>query len=782
MLNGGSGARARVRGSRKDICTLILLAASFGGVAHGEAQQESSDAPIKIASATSDATALQTVVVTATRRSENVQEVPIPIAVVSGDEFASANQFRFEELNQRLPSTNVQFSNPRQTSIAVRGLGNNPANDALESSVGVYLDNVYLGRPGMANLDLIDIDQIALLRGPQGTLFGKNTTAGVLNITTRAPTFDPEAEADLSGGNYKYYQARGALSGPLTDAIAARLSVVKTYRDGFVDNITDGRRLNGSDRIGFRGQLLVKPSEQFDLRLIGDYNEEHSDCCISVLYSLGPNGGTRYLNFISNMGAQVVLDPDYATSTINDRQHMDVRQGGGSAEANLKLGDYKLTSITAYRAWWFRPANDGDYTARSALVNAGQLVDDEQWSQELRFASPDDAKLEWLTGLYYFYQYQSNRLYTQYGPDAGKYTGAAIFNDVLSLMPQYLHTNSVSAFAQGTWHATDRLSLTAGVRDTYEDKSTRVRRLAPVGGVPAAINAPPLTPYDSDQLERHDNNVSALLSVSYKLTEHVLAFASVSRGAKSGGINPSVPASGLGTTSLYIEPEIATDAELGVKSSLLEHRLIVNANLFWTRVKDYQATQLLESAPGVFTQFLSNIGRVRTQGAELEVSALLLQRLTLTLAASYNDAIYTDYHDAPCSAERLFAGLKTCDLTNSKVVSAPKWIVSPAVNYNRPLTPDINLTAGLEYSWRSWFYGSADNSQLAIVKSTGLLNAQLGLDREVGGHLWGVTLWTKNALDKRYVLGGLSTANQNGFYAQTPGLPRTYGATVSYKF
>ena len=235
------------------------------------------------------ASEVETITVTARRREEDSQDVPIPIATLSGDALDKAGQFRFEDLNQHFPSTNIQFANPRQTSIAVRGLGNNPANDALESSVGVYLDDVYLGRPGMANQDLIDIAQISLLRGPQGTLFGKNTTGGVLNIVSREPTFTPEARLESSVGQYgenDYYQLRGAVSGPLVeDQLAGRLSFAKTFRDGFVDDITNGKTLNGTERKGTRGDLLYTPTEALKIRLIGDYSTEDSDCCASVLDS-----------------------------------------------------------------------------------------------------------------------------------------------------------------------------------------------------------------------------------------------------------------------------------------------------------------------------------------------------------------------------------------------------------------------------------------------------------------------------------------------------------------
>src|SRR5581483_5783064 len=179
------------------------------------ATADSSADGVLLADAGDSGSSVSEITVSARRRSENAQSVPIPIAALGGDSLEQAGQFRLESLNQSLPSTNIQYANPRQASIAVRGLGNNPANDALESSVGVYLDDVYLGRASMANQDLFDVEQVALLRGPQGTLFGKHTTAGVVNITTRQPTFDPQGSIEASYGNYNAYQVRGVWSQPL---------------------------------------------------------------------------------------------------------------------------------------------------------------------------------------------------------------------------------------------------------------------------------------------------------------------------------------------------------------------------------------------------------------------------------------------------------------------------------------------------------------------------------------------------------------------------------------
>jgi iron complex outermembrane receptor protein len=724
---------------------------------------------------------IEEVVVTARRRAENVQDVPIPITAISGSTLEQAGLYRLEDFNQRLPSLNAQFANPRQTSIAVRGLGNNPANDGLESSVGVYLDDVYLGRPGMANQDFVDIDQVSLLRGPQGTLFGKNTTAGVLNITTRAPSFTPSGTLEASGGNYGYYQVRGTLSGPLLDdTLAGRISYAKTSRDGYIDDVTDGRRLNGVDRQGFRGQLLFKPNDALSVRVIGDYEREDSDCCVSVLYNLGPNNGAALKARLAAAGATEIYDPNFLSASINDYQHMYVRQGGGSVQANWRFnGGYNLTSITAYRRWRFVPTNDADGTSASAIINAGQSDDDEQWSQEIRLASPAGGLVDWVAGLYYFYQYQNNQAFSQYGPSANALYGLpAFYNNAYSLVHAHPKTTSYAAFGQGTWHATDKFDVTAGLRDTNEDKTSHIERDAPVGAPGIALALPA---YSSGDLKVSNNNVSALLSLGYKFGPNMLGYLSASRGAKAGGINQAVPAAGLTSASLYVSPETANDYELGVKSTLFEQRLLANLNLFWTDVKDYQATQLEQTTPGVFVTTLANIGRVRTRGVETEVTAKPVDWLALDLNASYNDAVYTSYANAPCSVESAAAGKVSCNLSGQQVVGAPRWVVNPDINVNHSLGGGLSGYALAGYAWRSSFFGTSDNSEYARVPAYGLLNLRAGVRGDLGSNKWDFSIYADNALDKRYLVGGLSTATFKA-YSLFPGAPRFWGATIRLEF
>lgn len=734
-----------------------------------------------------EATQVEQVTVTARRREEKAQDVPIPITTLNGDALDKDGTFRLEDLSQKLPSANFQFSNPRQTSLAVRGLGNNPANDALESSVGVYLDNVYLGRPGMANTDLVDIDQIGLFRGPQGTLFGKNTTAGVLNITTKLPSFTPEGTAEVSGGDVGYFQARGSYSGPLVgDVLAGRISFVDSYQGGFINDTVSGGKYNGYDRKGLRGQLLYQPNQDLSVRIIGDFNHEASSCCVAVPYSFGPtvtlpNGqkGQLWPYQAAQAGAVVpTIDPDYRTATINDKQYMQVNQGGASAEVNWTLPNaFKLTSITAYRSWGFLPVNDGDNLSISAVNDAGQGVDDKQFSQELRLASPSGRNVEYVVGAYYFFQHQNNVQFTQYGPSAGALYGVAALDDVNSQIRSNPTTISAAPFAQATWHITSDLNLTGGIRETYEAKSLQViRDEATLNG---AADAKVLAAYQSGPLSLKNYDLSGLISLDYKLTREVLGYVSLSHGAKAGGINATVPTDGV--SSLFIAPEKANDAELGLKSTLLNGRLLLNADAYWTLVKDYQATQLAQTSPGVYSQILSNVGYVRTQGLEGEIQAVPVRGLTLGLTASYNDAIYRSYDNAPCAAEQAVQGATVCNLSGSQVTGAPRWIVNPSVTYNHHLFDDVRGYAIGSYAWRSSFFGAPDDSEYSRIAAYGIANFRAGLTKALFGTDLDLSVFANNAFNKHYVVGGLGQGSDYAYY-EYAGAPRIFGATLRAEF
>ncbi len=734
----------------------------------------------------SNSDVLQPVTVEARRRSEDAQQVPTAMSVLGAQTLEEQRLYRLQDLQQAMPSVNVAFMHARQSSLSIRGLGNNPASDGLEGSAGIYLDNVYLGRPGMAVFDLLDVEQIELLRGPQGTLFGKNTTAGVLNITTRRPSFTPQGSLSTSVGEDGYTQTQASFSGPLNDTLAGRIAAYRTRENGYVENDFDGHTLGGGVRQGARGQLLFQPNEDFNLRWLADYHEEDSSAGTRSLFSTGPtiNGVNRYEQRAAAVGAtlakgrHVNLDAD---------QSVKVFQGGTSLEANWNLpGDYTLTSISAYRWWDFTPRNDDELNV-DVMHNVGQSARDKQYSQEIRLASPIGERFDYVLGGYYFRQEMRNTVFTDYGPlgDTWNGTPQGALNNVTSVGHGEVDTDSFATFAQGTWHLTPRLDFSLGLRGTYERKLAEVTRNTPVGGAAgsgaaAAARAGRIGAYDSGDLSLYSFSPSALASLAWHVNDQVLAYASLSHGEKSGGVNLSVASAPVaGADSLLIGSERANDAELGIKTTLLDQRLLLNANLFWTEVHGYQ-TNAYDDVN--LTSYLTNAGSVRSRGLEVDSSWRPLRGLTLNMNGSWNDVRYLSYEDAPCPAEvALRPGAPaSCDLSGHAVVGASKWIFNSSASYQWNLDDGLQPYVNGNYAWRSHAVGTVDDSREAQLPGYGLVNLSTGVRGDWGRGQWDVSLWLKNAFDKTYYTTLWNSPN--GAYTGVLGTPRTLGMTARYDF
>lgn len=767
---------------------LALLLAGSASWTHGYAADAETPAPVPASKPAANSSQLETVTVTTRRREESSQDVPTPMSVVSGQNLETQRVYRIQDLQQLVPSVNVAYMHARQSSVSIRGLGNNPASDGLEGSVGLYIDNVYLGRPGMAVFDLMDIEQLEVLRGPQGTLFGKNTTAGVINISTRAPTFTPERSIETSVGEDGYFQTKGTISGPLNDQLAGRFSAYRTRSDGDIKNEYDGHDLNGGSREGFRAQLLFKPNEDFNLRWIGDYNEEDSSAGTRVLYNTGPtiNGVNLYQSRANAAGATLVNGSHRKVNLDND-QHVTVHQGGTSVEANWTLpSDFTLTSISSYRFWNFTPRNDDGLNV-PASYNAGVSVEDKQYSQEFRLASPKGEFFDYVVGAYYFGSDLDNKSFAYYGPQADIWNGTApgALANVTSVGNGHIKTDSFALFAQGTWHLTERLDFTAGVRGTYEEKSAWVTRNAPVGG--AAVTGAAATArrgragaYDSGDLNQYSSSPSGLLNLSYRITDDVLGYATLSHGEKSGGVNLAVGSAPVaGADSLLIGTERANNAELGFKSTLWDHRLQLNANVFWTQVNAYQ-TNAYDAENRV--QYLTNAGSVRSRGVEFESTVIPLRGLTLNINGSYNDVSYLSYKDAPCPPEVSQApgAPASCDLSGHQVVGASKWIGNANGEYKWNLDNSFEPYVTASYAFRSKAVGTVEDSDYGQIPSYAVVNFSTGLRGDFNQGQWDVSLWLKNAFDKTYYTT-LWTGG-NGGYEGLLGTPRTLGVTGRYDF
>lgn len=721
-----------------------------------------------------------TVFVTARRQKENAQEVPIPLTVITGDALDAAGSHRIEDIQQQLPSMNVSMLNPRQNSIAIRGLGNNPANDGLESSTGVFLDGVYLGRPGMLVFDLDDIDQFELLRGPQGTLFGKNTTGGALNITTKAPSFTPEASAEATFGNYNDREFRASVAGPIIDGkVAARLSGYRVDRDGILDNLATGDRNDGWGREGVRGQVLLKPDESLSIRVIAEYNREADPNELSSFYNAPPNAA--FFPFFANLAAHgfPVITPSknpYAFQTnANDLQSISVQQGGLTTEANWLFGDgYTLTSVTGYRFWNFSPHNDADNTNLS-ILEAGVQNHDQQFSEELRVASPRGGAIDYTAGLYYFWQGQHTNQYGDYANDPALVSLAfpKQFNNAHLVLDGHLRTESYAVFGQANWHATDDLTITAGIRNTLEVKTMSLFR----DNAGTVLN-PAVPNVDSASISPKSNNISDTIAADYRWNDDLRFYASYAHGAKAGATNNSPPNSvPLAVAPLKVYPEKADDGEIGFKSEFLNHHLQLNADAFYELIRDYQATSFFfdPSNPSLAGSVLTNVGAVHTRGFEIDAAATPLTGLTLNADTSYNNASYQSFRNGPCASEYGKLASATCDLTGRPVVGAPRWIASLSANYTRELSDTVAGYIIAEEAYRSSYYGVIDDSAYSRINGYATTNLR------VGALLWDgkldVSLWARNLFNKQYYQSmGLSSTR--GAYLGVPGDPLTFGATV----
>jgi iron complex outermembrane receptor protein len=473
--------------------------------------------------------AVQEVTVTARHRTEFLQDVPESVQAISGKTLELKNTVTLSDITAQTPGLFDQIGNPRNTSLAIRGVGvTSSAGDGLDNMVGVYFDGVYQGRPGMALQDLIDIDSFEVLRGPQGTLFGRNSEVGALNITTNKPSFTPGETFEVSFGNDSFVQAKAILTGPITDKVAFRTVLFDTYSDGWLPNnqatkfaaaaaqeginaptaTANEDRLNSQSRYGIRQKFLINVSDRLSINIAGDVEKESDSSLagsteITQLFGPGAWGPnitaaqqskvTDALNAMANLrnfgGVQNYAPTVNPKADVgNSLEALHTTQGGASITADYQLPWATLTSISAWRFWQFNPPQDSDQTPLDIYYNAA-ISRDQQWSEELRLTSTQKGPIEWQAGVYFFNQDLKNHyIVHQFGADViplynalthyGAVSGTPIST---SLIPEltgsqvientHVQDQNEAIYGQATWHITDKLSLTGGARFTHDKKS-----------------------------------------------------------------------------------------------------------------------------------------------------------------------------------------------------------------------------------------------------------------------------------------------------------------------
>jgi iron complex outermembrane receptor protein len=741
----------------------------------------------------------EAVVVTARRIEETVQDVPIPVSVVTGNLMADAGAFNVNRLKEMIPTVQFYSTNPRNSSINVRGLGApfGLTNDGIEPGVGLYIDGVFYSRPASATLDFLDVERVEVLRGPQGTLFGKNTTAGAINVTTKKPTFSRETDVELNYGNFGYVQGKASISGPLAEKLAGRLSFSGTTRQGMVRNVTTGNDLNGLNNVGVRGQLLFASSDSVAVTLALDHTRQRPDGYTQVVAGVAPT-----LRSPNRQYAQIAADLGYTAPSFNAfdrvtdidtplRSNQDL--GGASLNVDWKVGRGRLTSTSGWRYWNWDPSNDRDFIGLAVTPVSAAPSRQRQLTQEVRYAGDLSPRVNVVLGAFAFHQgIDSEPSFEQEQGDAAARfllapSAAAATPGLLDGygFNQYLTFRNVSAatFGQLEWSMTDRLRVLPGLRFNYDQKDVDFDQQVS-GGLqtsdPAliALQRSILAPqkYAADV---SDTNLSGQLTLAYRILQSVNSYATYATGFKSVGLNLNgVPTDAQDRPVLSaatVKPEDVRHVEFGLKTTPFRGAT-ANVTVYDTAITDFQ-TQVVNAGVGVLRGYLANAEKARVRGVEFDGSARATRHLSFYAAAAYTDGRYISFTDAPPPLEDT-GGPQVKDVSGSLLPGISKWAGSFGAEYSNPsrlFGRSGDFFGALDASYRSSFSSSASASRYLVVEGYSLLNARVGFRWTDG---WTVSLWSRNLLGRDYFELLTAAPGNTGLYVGQPGDGRTVGVTL----
>ncbi len=716
--------------------------------------------------------ALEEIVVTATKRVQSLQDVPIAVNAFNADTIEVAGINNAGDLAILTPALNINVNtNPFAARMIIRGVGTAQTDPALEPSVGLFIDGVYLGRTGLGMSDLTDIERIEVLQGPQGTLYGKNTNAGAISVITKKPNFEEsEGYVEASVGNYSMNKLTASASGPLTQNLAYRLSGNINQRDGYYDN-SAGVDFNDADDWNIQGKLQWEATESLSILLSGSRVERDTTCCGAdavqtesvnnelVAQGLSPDSNDPYdYNVQSNADNRFAMESDLLSMTI------DYDAGWGA-----------IKSITAWNDYSYRVDQDPDRSELDILTLSNDKFSGDSFSQELRFTASPTDNVDYMLGAFYLEQN------TKRGGDE---PFVFIGDDIITIgsqqdLPFPLPFNflvqpgdsltvdmnqdaeTIAFFGQGTWHIGDQWHITGGLRWSDEEKKSDLfSQTYSTAFSNQILGASFLdsvsTPIDAT-LERSSDNVDWMLSAVLDISDDSMVYASAGTGTKSGGFQT---VNGTADDREF-DDEDTTTYELGIKSTLLDARLRINAAAFYSEIENFQAQRQLETGLGTY---VSNEAKVETSGVDFQVEAAPMPNLVLSAGLLYMHKYQiTDGPekgaDLPFTAE--FSGTVAATLV-------------------------FPLGDGGIY-WRT-DYSYMDNHTTNVASATqlrdedydnrNLINSKLGWRNDS----WNVSVWGKNLSDDKYAMQTVLPFLVSGMEAYFLAPPRTFGATVRYTF
>lgn len=720
---------------------------------------------------------LEEVVVTARKREESLMETPVSITAFSADMLTDMNITSADQIAEQTPglvfdSTSNISGSANSSSIFIRGIGQRDYTLAVEPGVGIYVDDVYLAHSIGNVIDVVDVERIEVLRGPQGTLFGRNTIGGAVRVVTKKPTEEYEGLVEFTAGRYNRRDIKGQINIPLNDQLYMRLSGLTQENDGFVDRPFLSGKSGDKDSTSLIGQLRWVPDDEFTADLLITYSQDRSNGAPMLLLSAetGQGNPATFANQVAPalnptinnflFGPQFIgWDGDECPCTdwsdSNIEQDLDTWSTALTLDWQLNE-NLSLKSITAYRNLESNFGRDADHVPEVQNIDLFFYTEYEQWSQEFQLSGTSfDGGVDWIAGLYYYYEEGQSDDFIQF-----------VTLDLLS--GGEFETEDYAVFGQATWHITDKLDLTLGVRYTDEEKTSIIDGIehqvvtAFLGG--AAFKVPNSASFQVVPPGTYVDGVTETepyINLSYNWSDGLMTYASYSEGFKGGGTQ--VRNGPIGFLPVF-GPEFAEVIEVGAKWSLLEGRMNVSMAAFRTDYKDMQITAVVNPPGFAPTSVVTNAGDAEIDGFELEIIAMPIPELRINAGISLLDGEYTKLLNAP--------GITL----NSDLPNAPE------VQWNLSIAYDIDTAKGIftprvDYSYSDEQFNDATNSESIKRDQVNMLNLSLGYESEDGQ--WSGALFVKNTLDEQVILAGFD----GGFYADgAVSRPREWGIRIRRDF
>lgn len=850
----GSCKPAMSNGSR-NVLTLAIMAILVSAPVFAQSQPDSPPPSGRSAEQAEEekATTLSAITVTAQKREEALQDVPIMVTALDERIIQDTGVRDVKDVQILVPGLTVSSTQSEvQTVARIRGIGTVGDNAGLESSVGVVIDGIYRPRNGVGFGDLGEIERIEVIKGPQGTVFGKNTSAGVINVITKRPHYTTQVEGELTAGNYNALGVAGSLNTPLSDNAAFRVYAAKRKRDGYLDvHRGAGPRVEEEDTDqnfhSLRGQLLLEPTDTLDINFIADFTSREENCCAGVTTVRGPTAAI--IDALStDQGVAPVADPFARQAWSNRSTEQDIKDKGVAMQVDWTspwFGGAELTSITGWRDWQAINGLDFDFSSADLLYREADpdesLTAFETLSQEFRFTGSTDS-VDWMVGLFYsdedLTRHDSYRIGAGYEP----YLSTAVLGQLAARLPPGVvnmanaalfysqatgrpfgttfaglgadddydqNAKSTAIFTNNTWHATDALDLTLGLRYTREEKTldslysnpngspgcsalltnpTRVAQALAARGVPAAA-IPAMVPQviafgclpwanvrhngrDTHQ-EREEKEWSGTLKAAYRFNEQVMVYASGARGYKAGGFNLDrvQSSNGLSSGTAGIVPvndtsfpaEFVDSYELGTKTTWAGGNLLLNATLFHQEYSDFQLNSFLGTSFVV-----RSIPEVISKGIDTEVLwQTRVDGLSLQGGVVYAD---TRYGDDPLPDTDL------ARLPGSRASFAPYWSATASVTYEWDFTDTLIGRFNIGGKYMSDYNTGSDLDPEKMQDAYTVVNARMVVGAST--NRWSVEAWALNLTDEEYMQVGFDAPLQTGSWNAFLGAPRTYGLTL----